>query len=76
MEHKAKWVLAYDEGGFRYGMMTTKLLDSFNHVFKGVQSLPVSGIIEILFQKCNEYLVKRRELVQRNIDEHGRFGKG
>jgi len=23
MENKAKWTLAYDEGGFHYGIMTT-----------------------------------------------------
>jgi hypothetical protein len=24
MEQKAKWALAYDEGSFRYGIMTTE----------------------------------------------------
>nr|XP_034604918.1 uncharacterized protein LOC117864969 [Setaria viridis] len=49
MEHKAKWALAYDEGGFRYGIMTTNLSESLNHVFTGVRSLPVSGIVEFSF---------------------------
>ena len=59
MEHKAQWALAYDEGGFRYGIMTTNSLESFNHVFTRVRSLPVSGIVEFAFHKCNEYFVKR-----------------
>ena len=55
--------------------MTTNSSESFNRVFTGVRSLPVSGIIEFSFYKCNEYFVKRWELAQRNIAEQGRFGK-
>jgi hypothetical protein len=36
MEHKAMWALAYDEGGYRYGIMTTNSSESFNRVFTGV----------------------------------------
>jgi hypothetical protein len=75
MENKAKWALAYDEGGFRYNIMTTNSSESFNCVFKGVRSLPVSGIVEFSFQKCNIYFVKQWELAQRNLSEHGQFGK-
>jgi hypothetical protein len=71
MEQKAKWALTYDEGGFRYNIMTTNSYESFNHVFTGVRSLPVSRIVEFLFQKCNEYFVKRWELAHRNLAEHG-----
>jgi hypothetical protein len=59
MEQKTKWALAYDEGGFRYDIMTTNSFESFNRVFTGVRSLLVSGIVEFSFQKCNEYFVKR-----------------
>jgi hypothetical protein len=38
MEQKAKWALAYDEGSFRYGIMTTNSSESFNRVFTGVRS--------------------------------------
>jgi hypothetical protein len=38
MEQKEKWALAYDEGGFRYGIMTSNLSESFNRVFTGVRS--------------------------------------
>jgi hypothetical protein len=57
LEHKEKWALAYDEGGFRYGIMTTNASESFNHVFAGVRSLPVAGIVEYSFTKCNEYFI-------------------
>ena len=62
MEQKGQWVLAYDEGGFRYGIMTTNSSESFNHVFTRVRSLPVSRIVEFSFHKYNEYFVKRWEL--------------
>ena len=62
MEQKAQWALAYDKGIFRYGIMTTNSSESFNHVFTRVRSLPVSGIVEFSFHKCNKYFVKRWEL--------------
>ena len=62
MEQKAKWALAYDEGGFRYGIMTTNSSESFHRVYIGVRSLSMSGIVEFSFQKCNEYFVKTWEL--------------
>ena len=75
MEQKAQWALAYDEGGFRYGIMIANSSESFNRVLTGVRSLPMSRIVEFSFQKCNKYFVKRWELAQRNIDEQERFGK-
>jgi hypothetical protein len=57
LEQKEKWALTYDEGGLRYGIMTTNASESFNHVFRGVRSLPISGIVEYSFTKCNEYFV-------------------
>jgi hypothetical protein len=75
MEQKEKWALAYNEGGFRYNIMTTNSSESFNCVFTGVRLLPVSGIVEFSFMKCNEYFVKRWELAQRNTREAGVWGK-
>lgn len=36
MEQKAKWALAYDEGAWRYGLMTTNSSEFFNCVFARV----------------------------------------
>ena len=55
--------------------MTTNSSESFNRVFTGVRSLPMFGIVEFLFHKCNEYFMKKWELGQRNIAEQGCFGK-
>jgi hypothetical protein len=66
LEQKEKWALAYDEGGFRYGIMTTNASESFNRVFAEVRSLPVFGIIEYSFTKCNTYFVTWWGLAQRD----------
>uniref|UniRef100_K3YMG6 SWIM-type domain-containing protein n=1 Tax=Setaria italica TaxID=4555 RepID=K3YMG6_SETIT len=59
MEDKDKWAQAFDEGGMRWGIMTTNYSKSLNVVFKGIRSRPVSGIIEYSFEKCNTYFVDR-----------------
>jgi hypothetical protein len=69
MEQKAKWALAYEEGGLRYDIMTTNLSESFNRVFKVFRLLPMFGIVEFSFHKCNKYFVKRWKLAQRNLAE-------
>jgi hypothetical protein len=61
--------LAYDEGGFRYDIMTTNSSEFFNCVFKGVRSLLVSGIVEFSFHKCNKYFVKRWEFAQLSMGD-------
>jgi hypothetical protein len=53
--------------------MTTNTSESFNKVFRGVRSLPVSGIIEFSFHKCNN--VKRYSLAHTNLSTDGMWGK-
>ena len=57
MPQRDKWALAFDAGGLRYSVMTTNSSESFNKVFKGIRAVPVSGIVEYSFRKCNEYFV-------------------
>jgi hypothetical protein len=56
---KSRLALAFDEGGSRYGIMTTNISEVFNFVLKGIHALPVSGIVDYTFHKCNEYFVNR-----------------
>jgi hypothetical protein len=58
---KYKWALAFDEGGSRYGIMTTNISDVFNFVLKGIHSLSVSGIVDYTFHKCNKYFMNMWE---------------
>jgi hypothetical protein len=56
---KSKWALAFDDGGSRYGILTTNISEVFNFVLKGIRALLVSGIMDYTFHKCNEYFIKR-----------------
>ena len=47
--------IVFDAGGLRYDVMTTNCSESFNKVFKGIRVVPMSGIVEYSFRKCNEY---------------------
>jgi hypothetical protein len=58
---KSKWTLAFDEGGSRYGIMTTNISEVFNFILKGIRALPVSENVDYTFHKCNEYFVNRWE---------------
>jgi len=53
MDEKSKWALAYDEGGYRYGIMSTNVAESLNNVFKGVRALPSLWDCEVLIYKLN-----------------------
>jgi len=57
MPQRDKWGLAFDAGGLWYDVMTTNCSELFNKVFKGIRAVPVSGIVEYSFRKCNEYFV-------------------
>uniref|UniRef100_K3YCS2 SWIM-type domain-containing protein n=1 Tax=Setaria italica TaxID=4555 RepID=K3YCS2_SETIT len=74
MEDKDKWAQAFDEGGMRWGIMTTNFSESLNGVFKGIRSRPVAGIIEYTFEKCNAYFVNRWEKAREMLDQGYRIG--
>jgi hypothetical protein len=74
LAEQSKWALAYDEGGSRYGVMTTNISEVFNFVLKGIRSLSVSGIVEYMFHKCNEYFVSRWEKARNSLANGERWG--
>ncbi|VFQ99631.1 unnamed protein product [Cuscuta campestris] len=57
-EHK--WTLSHDEGGSRYGVMTTNSSESFNHVLKGCRCLPVYAIVMFTYDKLVKLFDERR----------------
>jgi hypothetical protein len=61
LSEKFKWTLTFDEGGSRYGIMTTNISEVFNFILKGIHALPVCGIVDYTFHKCNEYFINRWE---------------
>jgi len=74
MPQRDKWALAFDTGGLRYGVMTTNSSESFNKVFKGIRAVPVAGIVEYSFRKCNEYFVNRWNMAKVSKEKWGRAG--
>ena len=56
-----KWARAFDEGGRRYGDMTSNMAECFNNVIKGVRALPVTAIVQYTFDKLNVYFQKYSE---------------
>ena len=54
-----KWTQAYD-GGFRYGLMTTNIVECINGVLKGARMLPITTLVEVTFYRCVTYFEKRR----------------
>ena len=64
-EEKQKWSRAYDEGGWRYGDMTSNMVECFNNVLRGARPFPVTAILECTFFKLNEYfLMHSKETVK------------
>jgi hypothetical protein len=66
-QEKSKWALAFDEGGFQYGIMTTNISEVFNCVLKCIRALLVSEIVDYTFHKCNEYFINRWEKVRQSM---------
>jgi hypothetical protein len=74
MEDNDKWAQVYNEGGMRWGIMTTNYSESVNNVFKGIRSRPISGIIEYSFKKCNTSFVDRWQKARDLLDNMGKIG--
>jgi hypothetical protein len=64
---KSKWALAFDEGDSRYRILTTNISEVFNFVLNGIRSLPISGIVDYTFHKCNDYFVNRWEKARQSL---------
>jgi hypothetical protein len=58
LELRVKWARAYDEGGTRYGQMTSNMAKCFNNVLKGVRALPVTAIVQYTLDKLNAYFLE------------------
>ena len=54
------WSLSHD-GGRRYRIITTDMLEVFNSVLKGARSLPFTALVQLTFFRLNSYFLARRE---------------
>jgi hypothetical protein len=71
---KSKWALTFDEGGSRYGIMTTNISELFTFILKGIHSFPVSGN-NYTFHKCNEYFIDRWEKARQSLAKGEHWGE-
>jgi hypothetical protein len=55
--------------------MTTNILEVFNFVLKGIRSLPVFGIMNYTFHKCNEYFINRWEKARQSLAKGDHWGQ-
>lgn len=54
------WTLAYD-GGYRHGMLTTNISESFNNAIKGVRNLPIRAAVELVFTRIVKMFQDKKE---------------
>jgi hypothetical protein len=64
------WAYSCDQGGRRWGILTTNGPESLNNVFKEARELSVTSIIEITFYKSVKYFAERRTKVEQIICEN------
>jgi hypothetical protein len=67
LSEKSKWALTFDEGGSRYGIMTTNISEVFNFVLKCIPALSVCGIVDYTFHMRNEYFINRWEKARQSM---------
>ncbi|XP_057733810.1 uncharacterized protein LOC130948981 [Arachis stenosperma] len=56
---REQYALAFD-GGYRWGHMTTNLVECINSVLKGTRNLPVTALVKATFYRLNELFTQKR----------------
>ncbi|KAH9623290.1 hypothetical protein KSS87_006950 [Heliosperma pusillum] len=61
-----KWSICHD-GGHRYDILTTNLVEAYNNVLKGAYFLPITSLVHCIFFRLNAYFVERREETRKRL---------
>ncbi|XP_015963422.1 uncharacterized protein LOC107487318 [Arachis duranensis] len=56
---KEQFALAFDNG-YRWGHMTTNLVECINGVLKGARNLPITSLVKATFYRLNELFTRKR----------------
>ncbi|XP_025692505.1 uncharacterized protein [Arachis hypogaea] len=64
---REQYVLAFD-GGYRWGHMTTNLVECINSVLKGARNLPVTALVKATFYRLNELFTRKRAEAEARIN--------
>ncbi|RYQ90195.1 hypothetical protein Ahy_B09g096435 isoform A [Arachis hypogaea] len=62
-----EYALAFD-GGYRWGHMTTNLVECINSVLKGARNLPVTALVKATFYRLNELFTRKRAEAEARIN--------
>nr|XP_025607756.1 uncharacterized protein LOC112701177 [Arachis hypogaea] len=62
-----QYALAFD-GGYRWGHMTTNLVECINSVLKGARNLPVTALVKATFYRLNELFTRKRAEAEAQIN--------
>ncbi|XP_072076712.1 uncharacterized protein [Arachis hypogaea] len=63
---REQYALAFD-GGYRWGHMTTNLVECINSVLKGARNLPVTALVKATFYRLNELFTRKRAEAEARI---------
>ncbi|XP_057746280.1 uncharacterized protein LOC130965538 [Arachis stenosperma] len=64
---REQYALAFD-GGYRWGHMTTNLVECINSVLKGARNLPVTALVKATFYRLNELFTRKRVEAEARIN--------
>ncbi|XP_016185331.2 uncharacterized protein LOC107626962 [Arachis ipaensis] len=64
---REQYALAFD-GGYRWGHMTTNLVECINSVLKGARNLPVTVLIKATLYRLNELFTRKRAEAEARIN--------
>ncbi|XP_016168816.1 uncharacterized protein LOC107611400 [Arachis ipaensis] len=64
---REQYALAFD-GGYRWGHMTTNLVECINSVLKGARNLPITALVKATFYRLNELFTRKRAEAEAQIN--------
>ncbi|PKU70710.1 hypothetical protein MA16_Dca016908 [Dendrobium catenatum] len=68
----SRWSLTND-GGFRYGVMTTNAAESFNGVLKRARGLPIQALIMAIYYNIIAMFMRRLEFIATEEQQNNNF---
>ncbi|QHO04778.1 uncharacterized protein DS421_13g443080 [Arachis hypogaea] len=64
---RKQYALAFD-GGYRWGHMTTNLVECINSVLKGARNFPITALVKATFYRLNELFTRKRAEAKARIN--------
>ncbi|XP_072066578.1 uncharacterized protein [Arachis hypogaea] len=71
---REQYALAFD-GRYRWGHMTTNLVECINSVLKGARNLPVIALVKATFYRLNELFTRKRANAEARINARHVFSE-